>query len=148
MNYSAPIPQKFMVLEDDMGVNSTRYHQSAIAKLTGGLYPLYRAGAIALEPLPEMMLTEGYASPMPDVSLYSYAEEETKVVVEVCQTNGQKNDLKKIIWLIDENEYGILEGFVYNYKTRHWLRYRKGEGGVATESSFSDVLNLDLNQFL
>lgn len=149
MNYSNPIPQKFLVLEDDdIGVNAPRYHQSTIAKLTAGLYPLYRAGTILLEPLPEMMLTEGYSSPTPDIILYDYAEEQTRVVIEICQTNGQKNDLKKVIWLIEENEYGILEGFVYNYKTRIWLRYRKGDGGVATKSSFSDVLNLGLGIFL
>lgn len=148
MNYSSPIPQKFSVMEDDMGVNAPRYHQSTIAKLTGGLYPLYRAGTIILEPLPEMMLTEGYSSPTPDVILYDYTEEQTRIVIEVCQTNGQKNDLKKVIWMIEDNEYGILEGFVYNYKTHVWIRYRKGDGGLPTESSFSEILQLDLNTFL
>ena len=149
MDYSKPIPQKFLVLEeDDMGVNAPRYHQSTIAKITAGLYPLYRSGTISLEPLPEMMLTEGYSSPTPDVILYDYVAEQTRVVIEVCQTNGQKNDLKKVVWLIEDNEYGILEGFVYNYKTNQWFRYRKGDGGQATESSFSEVLNLDLGVFI
>lgn len=109
---------------------------------------MYRAGTITLEPLPEMMLTEGYRSPTPDIILYDYTAEQTRIIIEVCQTNGQQNDLKKILWLIEENEYGILEGFVYNYKTKQWLRYRKGDGGVATESSFSEVLNVDLGPFV
>ncbi len=131
-----------------MGVNAPRYHQSTIAKLTAGLYPLYRSGVITLELLPEMMLTEGYNSPTPDIILYDYTAEQTRIIIEVCQTNGQKNDLKKILWLIEENEYGILEGFVYNYKTKQWLRYRKGDGNSAIESSFSEVLNVDLGPFV
>ena len=53
-----------------------------------------------------------------------------------------------MISLIDDESYSILEGFVYNYKTEKWLRYRKGDGGQAIESSFSEVLQLDLNAFL
>lgn len=49
---------------------------------------------------------------------------------------------------MEEDDYGILEGFVFNYKTQQWLRYRKGDGGQAIESSFSEVLQLDLNAFL
>ena len=44
--------------------------------------------------------------------------------------------------------YGIREGFMYNYKTHQWLRYRFGDGGLPTESSFSEILNLDLNTSL
>lgn len=57
---------------------------------------------------------------------------------------GQRNDLKKIIHLIEDNEYGILEGFVYNYKTHEWLRYRKGDVGETTASSYSEVMKVDL----
>ena len=63
-------------------------------------------------------------------------------------SRGFKGDLKKVISLIDDESYSILEGFVYNYKTEKWLRYRKGDGGQAIESSFSEVLQLDLNAFL
>ena len=62
--------------------------------------------------------------------------------------NCQTNDLRKIIYLIDDNDYGILEGFVYNYRTNQWLRYRKGDGGVATESSVSEVLGVDLGSMV
>ena len=58
------------------------------------------------------------------------------------------NDFEKVIRLIEDDDYGILEGFIYNYKTHEWLRYRKGDGGVATASSFSDVISVDLGAFL
>ncbi len=150
MNYPDLIPQKFMVFDD--GSNAPVLHQRTIARLTAGLYPLFRAGAISLEPLPEMMVGE-YNSrydgpPTPDIVLYDNAAEVTPVIIEICHLKGQKNDLKKVIRLMEEDDYGILEGFVFNYKTSQWLRYRKGDGGVATESSFSDLLQLDLSQFL
>ena len=131
----------------DMGANAPKYHQRTIAKLTAGLYPLFTAGAIAYEPLPETMVGE-YSSPTPDLILFDSPSETTKVIIEVCQSIGLKADLNKVIELIDGQLYGILEGFVYNYKTQQWLRYQLGDGGAATASSFSVVLNLDLNQFL
>lgn len=135
-------------MEDDMGVNAPIIHQSVIARLTAGLYPLYQSGKIAFEPLPETMLTEGYSSPVPDILLYDHQAEQAKVIVEVCQNNGLKHDTSKVIKLIEDNEYGILEGFVFNYKTQQWLRYRLGDGGVATNSSFSEVLQVDLSTFV
>ncbi len=137
------------LVHDDMGVNAPLIHQQIISRLHVGLGVLYyNQKAIPYEPLAETMLAEGYGNPVPDLLLYDHAAEQTRLVIEVCQTNGQKNDLKKIISQIEENEYGIQEGFVYNYKTGEWLRYKKGDGGVATVSSFSDLLGLDLGQFL
>ena len=143
--YEQPVSPKFMA-EDD-GTNAPRSHQRTIAQLTAGLYPLFRTGAIALEALPETMVGE-YNSPTPDVILYDNTNEITPVIIEICHVKGEKNDLKKVIRLMEDDDYGILEGFVYNYKTEKWLCYRKGDGGQATESSFSEVLQLDLNAFL
>lgn len=148
MSYSHPIPLKTLVLEDDMGVNAPIIHQSVIARLTAGLYPLYQSGKISFEPLPETMLTEGYSSPVPDVLLYDHQTEQAKVIIEVCQNNGLKHDTSKVIRLIEDNEYGILEGFVFNYKTQQWLRYKFGDGGLATRSSYSDVLQVELSTFV
>ncbi len=146
-NYPDLIPQKFMILED--GSNAPLIHQRTIARLTAKLYPYYEAGIIRYEPIPEMMVGE-YNSrydgpPTPGIILYDNATEQSLVIIEVTHTKGQKADLKKVIRLIDEDDYGILEGFVFNYKTRQWLRYRQGDSGVATESSVSDVLQLDLS---
>lgn len=94
------------------------------------------------------MLDEGKASQVPDVLLRDNQTDQTPIIIEVCHTNGLKGDLQKVTQLIDEDLYGILEGFIYNYKTNVWLRYKKGDSGLSTESSFSDVLQLDLNQFI
>lgn len=94
------------------------------------------------------MLDESKASLVPDLSLYDNTFDQTLVIIEVCHTNDLKEDLQKVIRLIDADLYGILEGFIYNYKTWQWLRYRKGDGGLTEANSFSDVLRLDLNSFL
>jgi Uma2 family endonuclease len=144
--YSFPSASR-TILQDD-GVYGPIPHQSVIARLTAGLYPFYRSGQIPYEPLPETMLLEEYAAPVPDVVLYDHEAEQVRVIIEVCKNTGFKHDTSKVIKLIDGELYGILEGFVYNYKTGQWLRYRKGDGGQATETAFSEVLNLDLGQFL
>lgn len=143
-----PFPSASRLILEEDGVFGPIQHQSIIARLTAGLYPLYRSGQIPYEPLPETMLTEEYESPVPDVILYEHQTEQTRIIIEVCKTTGFKHDTSKIVKLIDGELFGILEGFVYNYKMGHWLRYRLGDGGLPTESSFSDVLNLDLNPFL
>ncbi|MBO0937485.1 hypothetical protein J2I47_13090 [Fibrella sp. HMF5335] len=137
------------IVHDDQVVWAPAIHQRVIAQLTTGLGILYyKEHSISLEPLPETMLDEGKASPVPDLSLCNNTTDETPIIIEVCHSKGQKEDLQKVIQLIDAELYGIMEGFVYNYKTNEWLRYCKGDGGVATTSSFSALLDLDLAQFL
>lgn len=146
--YFPPLTPPSLVHEDQ-GVWAPADHQRIIAKLTIGLGVLYhREKTIALEPLPETMLDEGKASQVPDLLLRDNQTDQTPVIIDVCHTNGLKGDLQKVVRLIDEDLYGILEGFIYNYKTKAWLRYKKGDGGLITESSFSDMLQLDLNQFV
>lgn len=144
-----PITNTITLFQEEDGTTSPMRHQLVISKLTTELGLLfYHQKAISLVPLPETPLNEGPGHAVPDLSLYDQVAEDTKVIVEVCQTNGQRNDLRKIIYLIEDNDYGILEGFVYNYRTNQWLRYRKGEGGVATESSVSVVLGVDLGRMV
>lgn len=133
----------------DDGVDAPIEHQRVISRLNVGLGILYyKDRTLAYEPLPETMIDEGQTSPTPDLVLYNPATELMPIIIEVCHTRGQKNDLKKVIRLIEDDDYGILEGFVYNYRTNEWLRYCKGDGGVATGTSFSELLSLDLAQFL
>ena len=147
-NYD-PRASKFFVKEDERGVNVPLLHQQTISRLHVGLGILYyREKTLPYEPLPETMLTEGYGNPVPDMILFDHETEQTRLFIEICQTSGLKNDTLNVIRLIEENDYGILEVFVFNYKTTQWLHYRKGDGGIATESSFSDLLQLDLNQLL
>lgn len=142
-----PEPATPVSMVNDMGVNAPIIHQRTIARLTAKLYPLYEAGELRYEPLPEMMLGE-YSTPTPDVVLYDNETDQTPVIIEICQTRGAKGDLQKVIQLVDGQLYGIREGFVYDYKIQQWLRYTLGEGGVAVASSFSVVLQVDLNQFV
>ena len=145
MDYRTPISRDFLVMDD--GANAPVIHQRIIARLTARLYSLFEAGVIAYEPLPEMTVGE-CSSPTPDVTLYSNATDSTPVVIEICQTRGVRSDTEKIIRMIDGNLYGIQEAFVYDYRTNQWLRYRKGDGGLTTKSSFSQILQLDLNALL
>lgn len=136
-------------VHEDLGVWAPADHQRVIAKLTTGLGVLfYHEKRIRLEPLPETMLDEGKASLVPDLSLCDNESDQTPIIIEVCHTKGQKDDIQKVIQLIDNDLYGIREGFIYNYKTQQWLRYRFGDGGLTTESSFSEILQVDLNPFL
>jgi Uma2 family endonuclease len=142
-----PLPESSKFLVHDDGVNAPVYHQRTIADLITGLKIEYRAGRIPYEPLPEMMVGE-YSSPTPDVILHDDETQQTPLIIEICQTKGVKADLDKVVRLIDGGLYGIREGFVYDYRTQHWLRYCKGDVGQATETAFSDILQLDLSQFL
>lgn len=150
VNYSEPATQSSMAY--DMGVNAPIIHQRVIARLTARLYPLYESGAIAYEPLPETMLGE-YSSrcdgpSTPDLILYDNNADQTPVIIEVCQTRGVRDDLQRVIQLIDGALYGISEAFVFNYKTQQWLRYQLGDGGITISSSYSNLLGLDLSQFV
>ncbi|WP_370700449.1 hypothetical protein [Fibrella musci] len=49
---------------------------------------------------------------------------------------------------MDDNAYAIQEGFIYDYKVEKWYRYQAGNGGNIEESSFSTILQLDLNTLL
>ena len=124
-------------LVHDNGTNSPYNHQRIISRLTvelGVLY--YHKQVIALIPLPETPLAEGPGYPVPDVILYDEKAEQTRVVIEVCNNRSINSDLRKVIRLIEEDDFGIQEGFVFNYVTHEWLRYCKGDGGSATTSSF------------
>ncbi|MFD2573004.1 hypothetical protein ACFSUS_20345 [Spirosoma soli] len=131
-----------LVQEDEMGVNAPMDHQRAVSKLNVGLGKLYYYDkAIQLEPLPETMLDEGRTSrndgsPTPDLVLYDNEVDRIPIIIEVCHTRGLKGDLQKVVSLIEDYPYDIVEGFVYNYRTGQWLRYRKGDDGIAVESSF------------
>jgi Uma2 family endonuclease len=138
-----------LVLQDDMGTYAPRIHQRIISKLDFGLRLLYQQEKrITLEPLPETMVNEDQASPTPDLILVDPITEFIHVVIEVCKTTGLKSDIRKVVDLLDNDLYSIKEGFIYDYKTGNWYRYKAGSGGLVEESSWSDVLALDLNTFL
>ena len=145
--YETQYHSPFLVHDD--GTNSPFDHQRVISRLTvelGVLY--YHKQTISLIPLPETPLAEGPGYPVPDVMLFDEATEQTRIIIEVSNNRSANSDLRKVIRLIEEDDYGILEGFMYNYKVREWFRYRKGDGGAATNSSVSDVMGVDLGPFV
>ncbi|MBC8042125.1 MAG: Uma2 family endonuclease [Rhizobacter sp.] len=131
-----------------IGVNATKEHQRVICKLIVALGRFYEQGTMTLEPFPETMLNEGEPSPVPDVSLYDNVLFETPVIIEINHTDGIKNDLKKVRRLIGETDYGIIEGFVYDYRLRQWHKHQKGIGDVLDKPSFCNAINLDLSTLL
>lgn len=145
--YEVRHSQPFVVHDD--GTNSPFDHQRIISKLTvelGILY--YHKQTIPFIPLPETPLAEGPGYPVPDVILFDEAAEQTRIIIEVSNNRSVNSDLRKVIRLIEDDDYGIQEGFVYNYKTREWFRYRNGEGGAAVNSSVSELIGVDLAVFL
>jgi Uma2 family endonuclease len=134
------------VVQEDQGVWAPRIHQRIIARLTTNLTNWLENNGLSdrLEALPETMLDESKASPVPDLSIYDREANHTSVIIEVCHTDGLRGDLQKVIRLIDADLYGIREGFVYDYRTGQWLRYRFGDAGLTDASSHSDLLGLDL----
>jgi hypothetical protein len=131
-----------------MGTNAPKSHQRIIAKLTTRLTLAFEQGRISLEPLPETMLDEGQTSPTPDIILYDNVLSTTPVIIEITHTDGVKKDLYKIRRLIDEDFYGIIEGFVYDYKRNEWHKYKRGPGDILDNSSFCEAINLDLATLL
>lgn len=94
--------------------------------------------------MPETQIDEGQSSPVPDIMLYNNATFQTPIIIEVCHPNGVNNDFKKIIKLIDANDFGIEEGFIYDYERKRWLKYQKGVGQITDNTSFSSILKMDL----
>lgn len=132
-----------------VGINAPKDHQRAISKINTGLANLYYfEGKIKLEPLPETMIDEGQTSPVPDIMLYDNEQFVTPVIIEVSHPAGVRNDLKKVRRLIEEEEFGTIEGFVFDYINRKWRKYRKGIGEILENPSYSEVLGLDLQEVM
>ncbi len=132
-----------------MGVNAPRPHQRVISKLNTALGMLYyKQSAILLEPFPEMMLDDDKTSPTPDISLYDNVLENTPVIIEITRTGMVQTDLKKVRALVDSEDYGIREGFVYDYKLNLWHKYQLGAGDINDRPSFCEAINIDLATLL
>jgi Uma2 family endonuclease len=132
-----------------MGTNAPKSHQRIIGRLMielGILY--YKQGSIPLEPMPETMLNEDQTSPTPDIILFDNVLSRTPVIIEVTHTTGVTGDLKKLRRLINEEDYGIEEGFVYDYKRNEWHKYHRDKGDITDQPSFCEAINLDLATLL
>lgn len=126
-----------------MGFNYPKEHQAIITQLIHGLADLYIKDKTHLFPYPETMIDEGQTGPAPDILLYDHQQESTVALIEVTHSSGVKKDCAKVLL----RDYDVQEGFVYDYKKNTWYQLDK-LSGETTESSFSQVLQLDLNKFL
>ena len=132
-----------------IGINAPVEHQRVIAKLMTRLGTMYYdLKTISLEPLPETMLDETKISPVPDLMLCDHTNDTVPVIIEITSTRTVHADMKKLRALITEGDYGIIEGFVYDYKKNEWHKYKKGIGEVLQNPSFCDTLHLDLATLL
>lgn len=104
--YETQYRSPFLVHDD--GTNSPYDHQRIISKLTVELGVLsYHKRTIQLIPLPETPLAEGPDYPVPDMILYEEKAEQTRVIIEVCNNRSVNSDLRKVIRLIEEDDFGI-----------------------------------------
>lgn len=135
--------------EIDMGHLATLQHQRAIKRLIVGLDKLYEQGQIMLEALPETDIDPGNPdSKCPDIILRDNNRQIVPVIIEIATHFGANTDLKKLRNLIQDTEYGIEEGFVYDFEKGIWLKYSRNKG-VETESpSWSEILKVNLADIL
>jgi hypothetical protein len=138
-----------MITEVEMGHLATVHHQRAIKRLVFGLERLFQNGLIQLEPLPETDIDPGNPeSKCPDIILQDNQQSTVPIIIEVATSRGAKTDFSKMRRLIDSTEYGIEEGFVLNFETGAWFKYSKTNGIVEENPAWSDVLGLNLSEFL
>jgi Uma2 family endonuclease len=137
-----------MIAEIEMGHLATTHHQRAIKSLVFGLEKLYREGSIKYEPLPETDIDPGNPeSKCPDLILSDNTNATVPVIIEVATNRGWRTDFSKMKRLIDETEYGIQEGFVFNFEKGEWHRYSKTVGTME-EGATSDILGIDLKSLM
>lgn len=138
-----------MTAELEMGHLATLTHQRAIKRFIIGLDKLYEQGKTYLEALPETDIDPGNPeSKCPDILLRDNSAVAVKMIIEIATHLGARTDFKKLRKLIDETEYGIEEGFVYDFEQKAWMKYSKKAGVVSENPSWSDVLTFDLNTLL
>lgn len=130
-----------------MGVNAPKIHQRIIGQLMMRLGILYYIEhKIPFEPLPETMIDESQTSPTPDILLFDNANKQNRVIIEISGNTGARRDFEKVKGLAEE--YGVPEGFVYNYDTKQWRKYRLGTGEDRERPTYSDLLGYDLAELV
>ncbi|MFN3561211.1 MAG: hypothetical protein ACK4XY_05215 [Chloroherpetonaceae bacterium] len=131
----------------DVGHNASLAHQRVIANLIFHLRLMLRNGQTTLDALPETDLDTGNPqSVCPDIVLLDNDAFTFPVIIEVTTNYGFRNDCEKVSRLVRETKFGIEEAFVYNFQANKWFRYSINSG--ASDSSFSQRLNIDLSTFI
>lgn len=60
--------------------------------------------------------------------------------------SGARRDFEQVKKLMEE--YGVEEGFVYNYDTGAWFKNRLSTGQDTRNPSFCDAIGVDLSDLL
>jgi hypothetical protein len=131
-----------------LGYKANREHQRTIGRITSALYALYKQGLLGLEPFSETNLNESEPSPVPDISLFDEKSCTTPVIIEVNDTTGIRNDLLRIKTVLNTTDFGVIEGFVYDFKRNEWHKYHRDKGDITDQPSFCEAINLDLATLL
>lgn len=130
-----------------MVVNAPKIHQRIIGQLMMRLGILYYIEKkIPYEPFPETMIDESQTSPTPDILLFDNEQKQNRGIIEVSGNTGAKRDFEKVKQLVQE--YGVQEGFVYNYDAKVWMKYTLASGEDKERPSYSDEVGLDLRGLL
>ena len=129
-----------------LGINAPREHQAVITQLIFELAYLYKQKLIPYFPYPETMIDASQTSPAPDIMLVDPETELTQTIIEITHTQGVKKDLQKIQTLM--REYGVPEGFVYDYKRRKWYRFSLETGEVEEDNGFCKIIQRDLKEMI
>lgn len=129
-----------------MGINAPREHQAVITQLIFELAYLYKQKLIPYFPYPETMIDASQTSPPPDIMLVDPETELTQTIIEITHSQGVKKDLQKIQTLM--REYGVPEGFVYDYKRRKWYRFSLEKGEVEEDNAFCVIIQRDLKEMI
>lgn len=124
-----------------------RLHQRIITHLIHGLAQLFKNGQSKLFPYPETMIDEGQTSPVPDVMLVDTSSDLTQVIIEITHTQGVKKDIEKLKMLM--RDYGVPEGFVFDYKRSEWHHFQLMDGNFSEDkSAFCHAIGFDLDDLL
>lgn len=133
----------------EMGHLATLHHQRAIKRLLLGLDKPLLESKSNLEALPETDIDPGNPeSKCPDIILRDNLLETVPVVIEIATNLGAKTDFRKLSRLIEDTEFGIEEGFVFNFERRTWHKFSRSLGPVLENPSWSEVLKMDLAELV
>jgi Uma2 family endonuclease len=136
-----------------MGTNAKMEHQRILGKLFYALTTLYQTGHIPYEPFTEMSLKREKGGKTPDILLWD-GSAQTKyvypVLVEICTTSAFETDIAKLKGIMGDAQYGVQEGFVYDYELRKWAIIRKQDKDMHTvmSTAASAVLNVRLHNLV
>ncbi len=134
-----------MIAEIEMGHLNTIHHQRAIKKLLINLENLFDKGLFPYEVLPEADIDPGNSeSKCPDLQFLDNENLTVPVIIEIATTQGWRSDLRKLRQLIEGTDFGIVEGFVYDFVRKEWHKYVKNVGEDLKNPSWSEVLKLDM----